>query len=89
MDGVVFYRLSLYFDYSDLQLFAIFIFEVDFSVTYLMSAENSVSVKIAFGTRDNAPRYKKPSYGPGKSLMGHPLGSNLTLFFSFFLDFTQ
>jgi len=34
---------SSYFDYSDLQLFAIFIFEVDFSVTYLMtSAENSV-----------------------------------------------
>ena len=32
-----------YFDYSDLQLFAIFIFEVDFSETYLMtSAENSV-----------------------------------------------
>ena len=40
---LVFFRLS-YFDYSDLQLFAIFIFEVDFSETYLMtSAENSVS----------------------------------------------
>ena len=43
LDGFVFFRLS-YFDYSDLQLFAIFIFEVDFSETYLMtSAENSVS----------------------------------------------
>ena len=43
MDGFVFFRLS-YFDYSDLQLFAIFIFEVYFSETYLMtSAENSIS----------------------------------------------
>ena len=43
MNGFVFFRLS-YFDYSDLQLFAIFIFEVDFSETYLMtSAENSIS----------------------------------------------
>ena len=43
LDGFVFFRLS-YFDYSDLQLFAIFIFEVDFSETYLMtSAENSIS----------------------------------------------
>ena len=43
MDGFVFFRLS-YFDYSDLQLFAIFIFEVDFSETYLMtSAENCIS----------------------------------------------
>ena len=43
MDGVVFFRLC-YFDYSDLQLFAIFRFEVDFSETYLMtSAKNSVS----------------------------------------------
>ena len=41
MNGFVFFRLS-YFDYSDLQLFAIFIFEVDFSETYFMtSAENS------------------------------------------------
>ena len=38
-----FFRLS-YFDYSDLQLFAIFIFEVDFSETYFMTrAEKSVS----------------------------------------------
>ena len=36
MDGFVFFRLR-YFDYSDLQLFAIFIFEVDFSETYLMT----------------------------------------------------
>ena len=42
VNGFVFFRLS-YLDYSDLQLFAIFIFEVDFSVTYFMtSAENSV-----------------------------------------------
>ena len=42
VNGFVFFRLS-YFDYSDLQLLAIFIFEVDFSVTYFMtSAENSV-----------------------------------------------
>ena len=43
MDGVVFFRLS-YFDYSDLQLFAILIFEVGFAETNLMtSAENCVS----------------------------------------------
>ena len=43
LDGFVFFRLS-YFDYGDLQLFAIFIFEVDFSETYLMkSVENSIS----------------------------------------------
>ena len=43
VDGFVFFRLS-YFDYSDLQLFTIFIFEIDFSETYLMtSAENNVS----------------------------------------------
>ena len=42
VNGFVCFRLS-YFDYRDLQLFAIFIFEVDFSVTYFMtSAENSV-----------------------------------------------
>ena len=42
VNGFVFFRLS-YFDYSDWQLFAIFIFEVDFSETYFMtSAENSV-----------------------------------------------
>ena len=82
MDGFVFFGLS-YFDYSDLQLFAIFIFEVDFSETYLMtSAENSVSetpnwkfsgggypktpYKVrALSTRDNVPRYKKPSHSPG------------------------
>ena len=68
MDGFAFFRLNC-FDYSDLQLFALFIFDVDFSKTYLKtSAENSVSeppnLKIfsprplykvrAFGTRDNA-----------------------------------
>ena len=43
VDGLVFFRLS-YSDYSDLQLFAIFIFEVDFSETYfLTSAKKSVS----------------------------------------------
>ena len=41
--GDVFFSLG-YFDFSDLQLFAIFIFKVDFSETYLMtSAENRVS----------------------------------------------
>ena len=41
VDGFVFFRL--YFGYSDLQLFAIFIFEVVFSETYLVtSAENNV-----------------------------------------------
>ena len=85
MDGFVFFKLS-YFDYSDLQLFAIFIFEVDFYP--LTSAENSVSeppnLKFSGGgqpqtplqvsclcTRDNVPRYKKPSNGPGDS---RPLG---------------
>jgi len=53
VDGFVFFRLS-YFDYSDLQLFAVFIFEVDFLETYLMtSAENSVreppNLKISWG----------------------------------------
>ena len=41
--GDVFFSLG-YFDFSDLQLFAIFIFKVDFSETHLMtSAENRVS----------------------------------------------
>ena len=41
--GNVFFSLG-YFDFSDLQLFAIFIFKADFSETYLMtSAENRVS----------------------------------------------
>ena len=68
VDRFAFFRLNC-FDYSDLQLFALFIFDVDFSKTYLKtSAENSVSeppnLKIfsprplykvrAFGTRDNA-----------------------------------
>ena len=81
VDGFVFFKLS-YFDYSDLQLFAIFIFEVDFY--HLTSAENSVSEppnwKFSGGgqpqtplqvsclcPRDNVPRYKKPSNGPGDS----------------------
>ena len=49
------FSLHSYFDFSDMQLFAIFIFKVDFSETYLMtSAENSVSeppnLKIFWGT---------------------------------------
>ena len=82
MDGFVFFRLS-YFDYSDLQLFAIFIFEADFSETYVMtSAENSVSeppnVKNFWGgnpqtpLQGSPPPYKKPSYGP---VMGEKTGS--------------
>ena len=59
MDGVVFFRLS-YFGYSDLQLFAIYIFEVDFSETYFMkNAEKSVSeppnLKIFLGRIPPAP----------------------------------
>ena len=42
VDGFVFFKLG-YFGYTDLQLLAIFIFDVDFSETYLMaSAENNV-----------------------------------------------
>ena len=78
VDRFAFFRLSC-FDHSDLQLFALFIFDVDFSKTYpKTSAENSVSeppnLKIfshrplykvrAFGTRDNALTLQKPSYGP-------------------------
>ena len=63
MDGVVFFRLS-YFDYSDLQLFAIFRFEVDFSETYLMtSAKNSVSeppnLKIFWGRTPRDPTTRR------------------------------
>ena len=65
VDGFIFFRLS-YFGYSDLQLFAIFIFEVDFSETYLMtSTENNVSeppnLKIFWGT---IPRYPSTSLVP-------------------------
>ena len=78
VDGFAFFRLSC-FDHSDLQLFALFIFDVDFSKTYLKtSAENSISeppnLKIfsprslykvrAFSTRDNVLPLQKPSYGP-------------------------
>ena len=75
VNGFVFFRLS-YFDYSDLQLFAIFIFDIDFSETYLMtSAENSVSEppnwKFSGGRippdplSPPPPSYKKkPSFGP-------------------------
>ena len=78
VDGFAFFRLSC-LDHSDLQLFALFIFDVDFSKTYLKtSAENSVSeppnLKIfpprslykvrAFITRDNVLPLQKPSYGP-------------------------
>ena len=66
VDGVVFFRLS-YFDYSDLQLFAIFRFEVDFSETYLMtSAKNSVSeppnLKIFWGRTPRDPPYKARAF---------------------------
>ena len=65
--------------YSDLQLFAIFILgEVDFSETYLMSAENNsrfLASKFDPATRlvpsasavmppPPHPRYKKHTYGP-------------------------
>ena len=81
MDGVVFFRLS-YFDYSDLQLFAIFRFEVDFSEIYQMtSAKNSVSeppnLKLFWGFVPSAlaimrPRYKNSSFGPVYASAGNP-----------------
>ena len=66
VDGFVFFRLS-YFGYSDLQLFAIFIFEVNFSETYLMtSAGNNVSeapnLKIFRGDTARPP-YKACAFG--------------------------
>ena len=42
VDAFAFFRLS-YFDNSDLQLFAIFIFEADFRTHFMTSAENSAS----------------------------------------------
>ena len=77
MNGFVFFRLG-YLDYSDLQLFAIFIFEVEVSVTYFMtSAENSVSeppnLNSSAGDTPRppykvlaimVPHNKRPSYGP-------------------------
>ena len=83
MDGFAFFSLSC-FDHSDLQLFALLIFDVDFLKTYLKtSAENSVSeppnVKIsspgslyevrAFGTRDNVLPLQKASYGPDSGVV--------------------
>ena len=67
MDGFVFFRLS-YFYYSDLQLFSIFIFEVDFSETYLMtSAEKSVleplNLTIFRGRIPPEPPYKARTFG--------------------------
>ena len=67
VDGLVFFRLS-YFDYSDLQLFAIFIFKVDFSETYfLTSAKKSVSeppnLKIFGGEDTTRPPYKVRAFG--------------------------
>ena len=67
MDGFVFFRIS----FSDLQLFAILIFEFDFAETYLMtSAENSVSeppnLKIFLG-----------SVPPGPLLIGSYLRQSL------------
>ena len=62
-----FFRLS-YFYYSDLQLFVIFIFEVDFSGTYLMtSAENSIleppNLKIFWGRIPPDPPFKACAFG--------------------------
>ena len=66
VNGFVFFRLS-YFGYSDLQLFAIFIFEVDFSETYYMTnAEKSVTeppnLKIFLGRIPPAPPPPLPPY---------------------------
>ena len=62
--GDVFFSLG-YFDFSDLQLFAIFIFKVDFSETYLMtSAENRVSdppnLKLFWGRIPQTPLQGSP-----------------------------
>ena len=59
------FRLS-YFGYSDLQLFAIFIFEVNFSGTYLItSAENNVSEppNLKIFRRDSARPHKARAFG--------------------------
>ena len=58
MDGFVFFTLS-YFDYSDLQLFAIFIFEVDFSEIYLMTSAEKIaflSLRIENFLGEDTPR---------------------------------
>ena len=63
------FRLS-YFNYSDLQLFAIFIFEVDISETHLMtSAENSVSEHPQTPLQGGGGQ-KKPSYGHDECIQG-------------------
>ena len=83
--GDVFFSLG-YFDFSDLQLFAIFIFKVDFSETYLMtSAENRVSdppnLKLFWGRIPQTPLQgsclrhslkKKPSYGHESCCFANP-----------------
>ena len=66
MHGFVFFRLS-YFGYSEMQLFAIFIFKVTFSETYLMtSVENNVSeppnLKISQGDTARPP-YRARAFG--------------------------
>ena len=79
LDGFVVFLLS-YFDYSNLELFAIFIFEFDFSETYLMtSAENSISEPPNFPDPPTRllpsalaimpPPLQKPSYGPALILL--------------------
>ena len=64
------FRLS-YFNYSGLQLFAIFIFEVDISETHLMtSAENSVSEHSQTPLQGGGGGQKKPSYGYDECIQG-------------------
>ena len=64
------FRLS-YFNYSDLQLFAIFIFEVDISETHLMtSAENSVSEHPQTPLQGGGGVQKIPSYGHDECIQG-------------------
>ena len=66
MDGFVFFRL-FYFGYSDLQLFAIFILEVNFSETYLMTGvDNNISEPLKFeifGGVTARPPYKARAFG--------------------------
>ena len=81
MGGFVFFRLC-YFYYSDLQLFAIFIIEVDLSETCLMtSAEKSVleplNLTIFRGRIPPEPPYKARTFGTRDNAPTPPVTKNL------------
>ena len=69
---------SSYFDYSDLQLFAIFTLEIDFSI----SAENSVSeppnLENFLGEETPTPLYKARAFGTSDNAAPTPFPSNTT-----------